>query len=120
MADQLASLQTDIGLKWYLQQQRKRRRESQSAPEALSAPTISGGTAPADEAEVSDDSSFRSSSPMTYTYQWQANDADIPGATLKTLLLLVGMVGQAIRCVVTATNSYGSTASISVVIMVAL
>ena len=120
MAVRLATLQSKIGLGWYLQQQRKRRKDDQQAPEVLSQPTVSGGTAPTETAEVSDSVSFRGAEPISFSYQWQANGVDIPGATLKTLLLLVGMVGQTIRCLVTATNAFGSASAFSVSIVVAL
>lgn len=54
-----------------------------------------------------------SSTPITYEYQWQLNGVDIIGATAKSLLILVGMVGGALRCVVKAINSIGFTLSIT-------
>lgn len=118
MAVRLASLQSKVGLGWYLQQQRKRRKEDQQAPEVLAQPTIGGGTSPTQTAEVFADSSFRGAEPITLSYQWQVSGVDIPGATLKALTLLFGMIGQTIRCLVTATNAFGTASVFSVSVVV--
>lgn len=77
-------------------------------------PPESGSEAEANEGQWS------SSEPITYTYQWQLDGVDVAGATSKSLLILVGMVGQSLRCVVRATNKYGFnvsiTASVAVVV----
>lgn len=72
-----------------------------------------------EEAEV-DNGSWSSPSPITYTYQWQLDGIDIPGATFATLLVLVGMVGQSLRCIVRASNANGFNISITAAIVVIL
>lgn len=65
-----------------------------------------------DEVEA-DEGQWVSSTAITFEYQWQLNGVDIVGATEKTLLVLVGMVGGLLRCVVKAINSIGFTLSIT-------
>jgi hypothetical protein len=117
---QLASLQTSVGLGWFLQQQRRSRKTFQIAPQLLSQPTVTGGDSVGEEATVSDESSFSSRSVVEFEYQWQANEVDIPAATLRTLPLVVGLVGQSVRCIVTARNRFGSTQAASLSIVVTL
>lgn len=53
----------------------------------------------------------------TFTYQWQEDDsgwANITGATSKTFTPLTAHVGNAIRVIVTATNSAGNASATSV------
>lgn len=71
------------------------------------------------ESEV-DEGQWESSTSITFSYQWQLDGVDIIGATLKTILVLVGMVGQALRCIVTATNQYGSSVSITAAVVVVI
>ncbi len=71
------------------------------------------------ESEV-DNGEWESSSPITFSYQWQLDGVDIVGATLKTILVLVGMVGQALRCIVKATNQYGFAVSITAALIVTI
>lgn len=55
-----------------------------------------------------------SNDPTSFTYKWQEDDggwADISGATGKTYTVGAGVVGNALRVVVTATNGAGSTAA---------
>lgn len=72
-----------------------------------------------DEVEA-DNGSWDSSAPITYEYQWQLDEVDIPLATNKTFLVLVGMVGQSLRCIVKATNRYGFTLSITTAVVIIL
>lgn len=72
-----------------------------------------------EESEV-DEGSWSGSAPITYTYQWQLDNVDIVGATAKTLLVIAGMIGQSLRCVVTATNQYGSSTSITAAVVVTI
>lgn len=47
--------------------------------------------------------------PMTYTYQWQRDAVDIPGQTGSTYTLTTSDTSSnLIRCIVTASNNYGS------------
>ena len=48
---------------------------------------------------------------ITYTYQWQRNGSNIALATSNTYVLVQADVLNVIRCVVTGTNSYGSTSA---------
>jgi hypothetical protein len=48
-----------------------------------------------------------------FTYQWTRDGVDISGADLSTYVLVDADDGAAIRCVVTATNSAGSTSATS-------
>lgn len=44
----------------------------------------------------------------TFTYQWKADGANIPGATAKTYTIQAGDVGKSISVAVTGTNSAGA------------
>lgn len=81
--------------------------------------SISPAPAPAQESEV-DDGSWSSLAAITFTYQWQLDGIDIIGATQKTILVLVGMVGKALRCVVKATNTFGFSLSITASLIVSI
>jgi hypothetical protein len=52
-------------------------------------------------------------SAITYAYQWQygAANTNIPSATSSTYVVSGSYVGETLRCVVTASNSFGSTSS---------
>lgn len=67
-----------------------------------------------------DEGSWDSSESVTFSYQWQLDGIDIVGATSKVLLILVGMVGQALRCVVRCTNSAGFAISITTAVVITL
>lgn len=71
------------------------------------------------ESEV-DDGQWAGSPTISFTYQWQLDGIDIIGATSKTILVLVGMIGKALRCVVKATNSFGFAVSITVALVVTI
>ena len=47
----------------------------------------------------------------TYTYQWQRTGTNISSATSSTYTLVQADIGNAIRCVVTGTNSYGNSSA---------
>lgn len=47
--------------------------------------------------------------PASYAYQWTRSGVDISGATASTYSTVVGDVGNAIGCKVTATNNRGTT-----------
>ena len=49
--------------------------------------------------------------PTSYSYQWQQGTTNISGATSSTYTIDPAYVGVTIRCVVTATNSLGSTSA---------
>lgn len=46
---------------------------------------------------------------ITYTHQWQRGTTDIVGATSRTYVIQAGDVGSTLRCVITGTNSEGSS-----------
>ena len=89
------------------------------APSNTVQPTATGSTRPDDEVEA-DNGDWDGTAPLTYTYQWQLDDVDIPGATAATLLLLLAWVGSTVRCVVTCTNDYGSSFAYSTSITVTI
>lgn len=90
---------------------------SGSAPTNTSQASFAPAPQPGQESEVNE-GTWTGDAPITYTYQWQLDGVDIVGATAKTLLVLVGMVGQALRCVVRATNQFGFALSITAAIIV--
>lgn len=52
-------------------------------------------------------------SPTSYSYQWQRDGVDIPGATSSSYSAVTADIGPVLRCRVTATNSSGSVSAIS-------
>lgn len=52
--------------------------------------------------------SFDGTATITYGYQWQRESVDIPLATASTYTLVSADADKNIRCIVTATNAYGS------------
>lgn len=60
-----------------------------------------------------DEGEWQSSSSITFSYQWQLDGVDIVGATSKTIIVLLTMVGKSLRCVVKATNAFGFSVSIT-------
>lgn len=93
--------------------------ETNEAPTNTTQPTVSGSSVPTEEAET-DNGTWESSTEITFTYQWQLDGVDIIGATSRTILLLLAWVGQTLRCVVKATNSFGFTLAVSTAIVVTL
>lgn len=93
--------------------------KSGRVPENTQQASISPAPAPAQESEV-DEGSWSSVTAITFTYQWQLDGIDIIGATLKTIIVLVGMVGKALRCVVKATNAFGFSISITASLVVSI
>lgn len=71
------------------------------------------------EAQV-DEGTWDSSESVTFSYQWQLGGVDIIGATSKSLLILAGMVGQALRCIVRCSNSAGFAISITTAVVITL
>jgi len=86
-------------------------------PENYSLPTLSGTAQEGRALSVSDGS--WSMSPTSYACQWRRCDAggascaDILGATLSSYIPSADDVGSTIRCVVTASNAYGSGSATS-------
>ncbi|HET8687965.1 MAG TPA: hypothetical protein VFM18_15115, partial [Methanosarcina sp.] len=80
-------------------------------PANTTAPAITG-TAQSGQT-VSCSSGTWTNTPSSYAYQWQRAGANISGATSSSYLLQSADVGQAITCIVTATNGNGSTSATS-------
>lgn len=78
-----------------------------SAPVNTVPPVITGVPEVGNTLSVSD-GTWYGTSPITYTYQWQQDGVDIPGATNATYLVDAADEGTTISAIVTATNSEGS------------
>lgn len=78
-----------------------------AAPVNVGAPAITGTPNTGQTLTVSNGSWTANPTP-TYTYQWKRAGTNISAATSSTYVLVSGDVGNAITCVVTATNSQGS------------
>lgn len=81
-------------------------------PFNVSAPVISGN-ASVNSNLVSTTGNWSTIYGANYTYQWQANTANISGATANTYTLTTNELGDNILCIVTATNAYGSASASS-------
>ena len=88
-------------------------------PPASSTPPTITGTARDGLTLTADHGSWSGSTPLSYAYRWQRCDAggsgcaDISGATQTTYTLAADDVDHALRVVVTASNSAGSTSASS-------
>jgi hypothetical protein len=80
----------------------------QGAPTLVTAPSITGTPRPGRTLTCSR-GTWQGAT--TFAYAWQRNGATIPGATTTKLTLGGGDVGATISCVVTASNTSGSTAA---------
>lgn len=49
--------------------------------------------------------------PTSFTYQWQADNVNIDGATAKTYTPIIGQIGGTLSVIVTGTNSAGSASA---------
>jgi hypothetical protein len=76
------------------------------------APAISGDPA-VGSLLTSTQGTWTGDAPISYAYQWRADGASISGATSQIYTTLIGDVGKAITCRVTATNPGGATSAIS-------
>lgn len=84
------------------------------APINTGAPSISGTAWIGYTLSVSSNGSWNAQPAISsYSYQWQRNGSNISGATGSSYTLTTSDYGYTIRCVVTATNSVGSTAAAS-------
>lgn len=83
-----------------------------TAPVNTVAPTVSG-SAPSGSTLSTTNGTWTGLPTPTYTYQWTSNGSNISGATSSTYITLVGDVGNAIGCTVTATNTVNSASAAS-------
>jgi len=89
-----------------------------NAPVATTRPGITGSAVEGNTLTASN-GSWNGGTPISYTYQWQRCDASgalcrsIPDATSQTYSPSSLDVGNTLRVVVTATNSFGSAMSVS-------
>lgn len=90
---------------------------SGEAPANTAQPSFAPAPTAGNESEV-DEGAWTGSPTITFTYQWQLDGIDIIGATAKTILVIAGMVGQALRCVVRATNSFGFSVAFTAAVIV--
>jgi hypothetical protein len=81
-----------------------------SAPANTVAPAVSG-TATFGQTLTSTAGTWTGTATITYAYQWQRAGVNISGATGSTYVLTLSDVGNAIRCVVTATNTVSSVSA---------
>jgi hypothetical protein len=81
------------------------------APVSTIAPVISGTVSQG--AQLSTDDGSWDNTPLSYTYQWYADGAAIPGATSSTYQVSVTYVGSILHVVVTAANNNGSASRAS-------
>lgn len=88
-----------------------------SAPYVLVAPYITGTNVEGNTLTLTV-GEWGGNEPITFTYQWLLNNADIVGETSTTYVIDSGDIGQIISCRVTATNTYGSLAVITNEILV--
>tara|TARA_R110001606_G_scaffold338905_4_gene486942 strand:+ start:4108 stop:4581 length:474 start_codon:yes stop_codon:yes gene_type:complete len=78
-------------------------------PLVCAAPVITG-VGSADETLTATNGVWRCSTAITFSYQWTANDEQIPDETAQTILIPEGVEGQKVRCVVIATSATGEFA----------
>ena len=86
--------------------------QTYSAPVNVAAPVISGSNA-LGSTLTSTTGTFTGNPSPTYAYQWNRNGSPIPSATSSTYILVAADSAAAITCVVTATNSLGSSSATS-------
>ena len=80
-------------------------------------PQISGNNL-VGETLTSTSGTWLGSLPITFAYQWKRNFIDIIGETANTYIVLPADSGQQITCLVTATNTAGSTPASSNIITI--
>ena len=78
-------------------------------PIVCDAPVITGVGA-ANQTLTATDGVWRCSTAITFSYQWTANNDQIPDETAQTIVIPEGAEGQKIRCVVIATSATGEFA----------
>ncbi len=81
-------------------------------PLVCTAPVITGVGA-ANQTLTATDGVWRSTSTITFSYQWTSDKVAIPDETAQTIVIPEGVEGQKIRCEVTATSARGAITYIS-------
>ena len=81
------------------------------APVNTVAPALSDSTPVYNQTISTTTGTWTSITTPTYAYQWQRNGGNIGGATSSSYTITSTDVGATVRCVVTATNPFGSTAA---------
>jgi hypothetical protein len=82
-----------------------------AAPANTALPTVSG--TPSQGNSVTCTNGSWTNSPSSYSYGWTRNGVAIGGASSQNYTIQAADVGQALRCVVTATNGAGSATATS-------
>lgn len=80
-------------------------------PPANTVSPVASGSGYVGDALTVSNGTWSGSSPITYTYQWQLDGVDITGETTATYTPVSGDIGGVVRCVVTGTNSAGSSSA---------
>ncbi len=83
-----------------------------AAPISLTVPVISGTAV--DGYTLTSSYGTWSSFPASFAFQWQRGTSNISGATSSSYLVNSADIGSTLRCVVTATNSFGAVSANSV------
>jgi len=78
------------------------------APVNTVAPALSDSTPEIGQTISVSDGTWTSLTTPTFTYQWQRNGSNIGGETSDSYTVVEGDYGDTLRCVVTATNPFGS------------
>jgi hypothetical protein len=87
-----------------------------AAPANTIAPAVTPATSVHTGDTIASSTGTWSNVPTGYAYQWQRAGTNIGGATTNTRVCAVADEGQALRCVVTASNATGSTSATSNVV----
>lgn len=83
-----------------------------NAPANTDLPVITGSAITGTQLSVSN--GIWVNSPLSYSYQWRSNNANIVGATSNTYTLTSNEVGTTVTCVVTATNASGTSSATTI------
>lgn len=81
------------------------------APANTVAPALSDSTPVYNQTISTTTGTWDSITTPSFAYQWQRNGSNIGGATSSSYTIVADDVGNTVRCVVTATNPFGSTAA---------
>ena len=85
--------------------------KSGGVPVNTVAPALSDSTPIYNQTISTTTGTWTSTGAITYSYQWQLSGVDISGATSSSYTVTGDDIFFQLRCVVTATNSFGSAAA---------